>query len=41
MNDLDRAIAAFKAANDDDTDELIRLALSLRAAMRRQTAPWN
>ena len=41
MTDLDRAIAAFAAADDDDAETLIRLALRIRAEMRRQTAPWN
>ena len=40
MTDLDRAIAAFRDASDDCAD-LLRLALNIRAAMRRITAPWN
>lgn len=41
MDDLDRAIAAFKDADDDDAETLLRLALEVKAAMRRRTAPWN
>jgi hypothetical protein len=39
--DLERAYAAFIAAGDDDEDELLRLALNIKAASQRVSAPTN
>lgn len=38
---LDRAMAAFSAGDDDDPDQLARLALDVKREMRQRTAPTN
>ena len=41
MDDLDRAVDALAMADDDNEEELLRLAQDVKAALRQRTAPAN
>ena len=41
VDDLDRAVDALAMADDDNEEELLRLAQDVKAALRQRTAPAN